>query len=405
MAEQKGNPKAENFVSKVVKDPKQPPDTLLLMGYLGASSEEGYTRLYFDAQLSSYVEIPGAAILHTQEIPAERSALGESYVWIDRNAELIHGKVGVERPKAKFLEGPIFQEFMRGAQFGGTMPPQFGGPQPTPVQTPFCPVPTPSAVHLCPQQTLAPTIFICCQPPTLPPACPRLTHLVPFCPPITLPFCPTEACPPSLLQLCGPVFGRGFGPGAQFGAQQVAPEMQQLAFPFPTSPQVCLHTAPIACHSAFICPTSPAMCLQPSVNIPCLPPQTFTWLTPGSIACVPGAGFGQMGGPGLGAQFGGAAMAQPIPQAGAQQPAQAQAGGAAPQQMQQFAFPFPTSPVICQYTAPIGCPIPTSPVVCLQPSVNIPCLPPQTFPWLTPGSIACLPGGGFGQGGMFGQAG
>src|SRR5947209_19060749 len=114
MAEEKGN-----FVSKVVKDPGQPPDVLLLRGYLGPSSEQGYTRLYFDAQLSNYVEIPDAAILHTQKIPAEQSALGESYVWIDKNAEIIHGKVGPNRPKAKFLEGPIFQDFMRSAQFGG----------------------------------------------------------------------------------------------------------------------------------------------------------------------------------------------------------------------------------------------------------------------------------------------
>jgi hypothetical protein len=104
------------------------------MGYVGESSEEGYTRLYFDAQLSVYVEIPNTAILHIQEIPAEQSVLGESYVWIQKDAELVQGKIGPSRVKAKFLEGPIVQEFMRGAQLGGAgmgQPmPQFGGPVP-----------------------------------------------------------------------------------------------------------------------------------------------------------------------------------------------------------------------------------------------------------------------------------
>jgi hypothetical protein len=48
--EPKGKPQEDDFISKIVKDPAQPPDVLLLTGYLGASSEPGYTRLYFDPQ-------------------------------------------------------------------------------------------------------------------------------------------------------------------------------------------------------------------------------------------------------------------------------------------------------------------------------------------------------------------
>jgi hypothetical protein len=61
-------PKAtdDNFIAKIVKDPKHVPDALLLTGYLGASSENKHTRLYFNAQLSSYVEIPEEGILNTQ---------------------------------------------------------------------------------------------------------------------------------------------------------------------------------------------------------------------------------------------------------------------------------------------------------------------------------------------------
>ena len=45
---------------------------MLLTGYLGASSEEGHERLYLSPDLSNYVEIPEAAILHRAP-PAERT--------------------------------------------------------------------------------------------------------------------------------------------------------------------------------------------------------------------------------------------------------------------------------------------------------------------------------------------
>src|SRR6266568_697331 len=270
--EPKGKPQEEDFVSKVVKDPAQPPDVLLLTGYLGASSEPGYTRLYFDAQLSNYVEIPDAAILHIQKIPAEQSPLGESYVWIDKNAEIIHGKVGPNRPKAKFLEGPIFQDFMRGAQFGGAAAPQ-PAPQPTLLGSPTCapelcllpsvahPCPTPSAVQLCQSQ---PAI---CQPSV---AVPCHSPFLVACPPLTFPY----PCPPPSVHpvLCPPSVHMG----------------------------LCPLTAgcPVATFFSPACPTIAG----------CPPP----W-TPGSIAC----GWGQQpGGPGQAG--GGAAMAQPVqPFAGA----------------------------------------------------------------------------------------
>src|SRR5262249_589393 len=97
MPENKPRIPEDDFVSKVVKDPKQPPDAILLSGFLGKSSEEGHIRLYFDPGLSQYVEIPNDAILHTQEIPKEASPLGGSNVWINSQAELIYGKVGPQR--------------------------------------------------------------------------------------------------------------------------------------------------------------------------------------------------------------------------------------------------------------------------------------------------------------------
>lgn len=107
------------FVNKLVADPAAPPATHLLQGYLGDSSEEGHTRLYFDPELRDYVEIPDGAILHAEEPGAGAGPLAVSLVWIDRNAELVHGTAGTERPRARFLEGRIQQAHLRGLEASG----------------------------------------------------------------------------------------------------------------------------------------------------------------------------------------------------------------------------------------------------------------------------------------------
>jgi hypothetical protein len=118
------NVRYDDFVGRIVQDPNEPPNVTLLSGYLGSSSEEGHVRLYLDEELSRYVEIPEKAIRHTQELPPEQSPLGGSLVWIDRDAEVVHGAAGAERRKATFLEGQIAQDYIGGA--GGTGPVEGG---------------------------------------------------------------------------------------------------------------------------------------------------------------------------------------------------------------------------------------------------------------------------------------
>jgi hypothetical protein len=128
MSEEKDNPQWEekeyeadgpnlrydDFVGRIVTDPKEPPCVTLLSGYLGSSSEEGHVRLYLDEELCRYVEIPEKAIRHTQELSPEQSPLGGSLVWIDQDAEVLHGAAGSERRKATFLEGQIAQDYIGG---------------------------------------------------------------------------------------------------------------------------------------------------------------------------------------------------------------------------------------------------------------------------------------------------
>lgn len=61
-------------------------ETVLVAGYVGASSDEGHVRIFFDPHLSYAVDVPTAGIAHREEIPRNVSPLGGSYLWIARDS-------------------------------------------------------------------------------------------------------------------------------------------------------------------------------------------------------------------------------------------------------------------------------------------------------------------------------
>jgi hypothetical protein len=79
----------DEFVSKIVRDPENPPATLMVMAYIGKSAKVDNVRLYLDAELGGYVDIERTSIIHVQKVPTSVSALGGAYVWIERRAELL----------------------------------------------------------------------------------------------------------------------------------------------------------------------------------------------------------------------------------------------------------------------------------------------------------------------------
>ena len=102
----------DDFVSKVVPDPKQPANALLLFGYIGASSEADQVRLYFDPRLEDWIDIRRESILYAKALDSDQSQLGGSLVWIPRDAEITHGAVGAGQLKARFLEGRLQKAFL-----------------------------------------------------------------------------------------------------------------------------------------------------------------------------------------------------------------------------------------------------------------------------------------------------
>jgi hypothetical protein len=105
-----------DFIGRVVGDAKNPPETRMLTGWFGDSGEEGFRRLYTDAELSSYVDIPTDAILYTEPIRDAQPA-GAVLVWIKRDAAVKQGGSAFSRA-ARFLQGQVQQDFAGGGGVG-----------------------------------------------------------------------------------------------------------------------------------------------------------------------------------------------------------------------------------------------------------------------------------------------
>jgi hypothetical protein len=230
---------AAAFIDRIVKDPKAPPKTLLLVGYLGRSSEEGHTRLYLDPELGDYVEIPNDAILHAER-SGEDSPLAASFVWIQRSADVVHGEAGGTRYRAGFLEGRITQDYMGGAA-GGVAGGAGGAAAFGPVTIPF-PV---------------------CFPTRFPPLCPPPSYPIWRCPTRVLPLCrsiPILTCPTQHPILCRPTIIRCPPPSVL----QICPS---VAIRCPTQPIVCSGPSALTiCPSVAVrCPTLAAGCVNSAV--------------------------------------------------------------------------------------------------------------------------------------------
>lgn len=82
---------AEDLVTPqgLPSESSEPPDAIVLTGFLGASGRAGYRRLYLDATLKDYVEIPNDDVRHLEWIGAEQSVFGrKATLWIRRGAAL-----------------------------------------------------------------------------------------------------------------------------------------------------------------------------------------------------------------------------------------------------------------------------------------------------------------------------
>ena len=203
--------KYDAFVKAVRPDSKSTEDTVHLEGFIGESSVPDHFRLYSDASLNDFVEIPMDAVLHAIENSKEESHLGGSKLWIKKSAVYTYGNPAMTiRPQASFLDGDLMQGYMDSmyqpdASAGmGNMGGGFENMASRPLCAPFpqtvlCPV---GSRFFCPSKFCPSKLF-----------CPTK-----FCP--SKLFCPTLGACPSIV--CNSLACNPGGGGRPFDANQGA---------------------------------------------------------------------------------------------------------------------------------------------------------------------------------------
>jgi hypothetical protein len=124
--DQPGNAGDPSFVDRIVADPNNVPDLMILYGYLGASSEDGHERLYLSPDLANYVEIPASAILHRATATREQDPSGGVTLWVRKDAALIYKMAPAAQALAHYFAGAIQAQAPAAAR--GTPALTIGGP-------------------------------------------------------------------------------------------------------------------------------------------------------------------------------------------------------------------------------------------------------------------------------------
>jgi hypothetical protein len=94
MADEKkpGAPREDKILSRLRSSPAQTPAGVTsFIGLLGASPKEGYWQLYLTLDMSRWVEIKETDIVHTEQLPPDRSpfgSLGGTQVFVKQDASV-----------------------------------------------------------------------------------------------------------------------------------------------------------------------------------------------------------------------------------------------------------------------------------------------------------------------------
>lgn len=76
----------DDWVAKLAADPNKKPDVVVVTGFCGTAPEGKSVRVFLNAELQNWVDVPVEAVLHREAIPKSVSPLGGSYLWIDKSA-------------------------------------------------------------------------------------------------------------------------------------------------------------------------------------------------------------------------------------------------------------------------------------------------------------------------------
>jgi hypothetical protein len=87
------------LVAMLVKNPEDPPDLIVLNGYIGPSPDDNSIRLWTSADMSLFVDIPTDLIKGRSTIgPDSRRPFVEDIIWIGREDALLLSETPVVPP-------------------------------------------------------------------------------------------------------------------------------------------------------------------------------------------------------------------------------------------------------------------------------------------------------------------
>lgn len=92
------------LVEALASDPGKPPEKATrLFGFPGPAAESGATRLWLDPDLTSYVDVPDEAIVHSQTLDNDEGTM----LWVEPEAKLTYSTTRSQEVQAEFLGGSI----------------------------------------------------------------------------------------------------------------------------------------------------------------------------------------------------------------------------------------------------------------------------------------------------------
>jgi hypothetical protein len=96
------------LVARLVPDPDSPPTLVLLVGFLGPSGGD-HRRLYRDAELRTWLQIPSDQIVFAQRPHNETDVWEHDVVWVERQVVLTPGR---SEPEFAQTEPPLPAELI-----------------------------------------------------------------------------------------------------------------------------------------------------------------------------------------------------------------------------------------------------------------------------------------------------
>ena len=101
------------LVKNVIKDPANPINATVLLGYVGKTGSDDSIRLYLNIEFNEYVDIPKNVILHAEKAPENIIEFGGTYIWIPKDAKITRTLVSTGTEPEKIMEGEITKKFVR----------------------------------------------------------------------------------------------------------------------------------------------------------------------------------------------------------------------------------------------------------------------------------------------------